>query len=181
MIAIGDVAGKGISACLYSIALRSTLRSLAEATNDLSQLARQANDLFLLDVKESGFFATLWIGICDGRHLSYASFGHPPALLKQGKEIVELSTGHPAFGIDPFRRIETGTTVLEAGDTLLLYTDGVTEAHDPNGKLFGMNRLKEVLLKQSKPSPEPILQEIVSFSQGAPQHDDIAILLLHVP
>ncbi len=182
LIAMGDVSGKGISACLFSLGLRSSLRSLAEATHDLSQLARQANELFLLDVKESGYFATLWLGIYDGRQLAYASFGHPPALLKRGHELVELSTGHPAFGLETFRPIKTGSVLLEPGDVILLYTDGVTEAHDADQRLYGMERLKESFLKVKTGSPSAsvnqLLDAIRKFSQEAPQQDDLALLWL---
>lgn len=175
LIAIGDVSGKGIEACLYSLGLRSSLRAFAEATHDLPQLCRKANDLFILDVKQSGFFATLWVGLYDGRHLTFASFGHPPALLKSKGKITPLQTKHPAFGVAPLRPIEPGTTLLEPGDSLLLYTDGITEAHNSQNQLFGAERLQA-----SFQSSAPILQEVVKFVGGAPQHDDIALLSIFV-
>ena len=175
LIAIGDVSGKGIEACLYSLGLRSSLRAFAEATHDLPHLCRKANELFLLDVKQSGFFATLWIGLYDGRHLTFASFGHPPALLKSKNKITPLQTKHPAFGVAPLRPIEPGTTLLEPGDSLLLYTDGITEAHNAQNQLFGAARLQAAF--QSSPS---ILQEVVKFVGDAPQHDDIALLSIFV-
>ncbi len=176
LIAIGDVSDKGISACLYSLGLRSTLRACARSDCNLLDIARQANDLFLLDVQESGFFATLWLAVLNNEKLQYVSFGHPPALLKRNGEILELSTHGSAFGLMEQREFKIGEIELLDGDVMLLYTDGAIEAHDANQTLFGMERLKQTL--QSASSASAVLKELVFFSQNTPQHDDIALLFL---
>ena len=176
LIAIGDVSGKGVSACLYSLSLKSSLRAFATMQADLQEIARKANDLFLLDVQESGFFATLVLAMVEENHIRYASFGHPPQLMCHQGEVIALKAGGRAFGVEPFDVIETHDISLHANDLLLLYTDGAIEAHDVNSNLFGIERLKATLACAM--SAEDLAKEIAFFSQNVPQHDDIALLLL---
>jgi serine phosphatase RsbU (regulator of sigma subunit) len=182
LIAIGDVSGKGIQACLHSLGLRSSVRAFATALQDLKTVAVQVNKLFLTDVKESGFFATLWIGIAEGERLEYASFGHPPALLLARAELRTLETDNPAFGIIPSSDCKTATISLREQDTLLLYTDGATEARNALGAQFGRDRLAQTLRDNGSLSTpqisERITQTILAFSPEKKLEDDIAILAI---
>lgn len=184
LIVVADLAGKGISACLFSLGLRSSLRALAETTDNLSQLLRKANDLFLLDAGETGEFATLWLGILEERTLHYASLGHPPALIKRQGKLIELSTHHPAMGLMPFSTIRAHSHKLETDDELLFYSDGATEAHDAEEQLFGIDRLKQSFLQctgaVASVSAAQILKDIQLFSKGVPQHDDLTLLVIRV-
>ncbi|MDE3045807.1 MAG: serine/threonine-protein phosphatase [Verrucomicrobiota bacterium] len=182
LIAIADVAGKGIPACLFSLGLRSALRALAIETPDLGEIVRKANDVFLLDVKETGWFATLWLGLYDGKTLHYLSFGHPPALLKRGQELKLLTTEHPALGVLPFDSLKAFSCLLEKGDQLLLYTDGVTEAINPEHLLYTVVRLQDSFLRANNARPADsihhLLSEVQFFMQTIPQQDDLTLLLL---
>lgn len=182
MIAVADIAGKGISACLFSLGLRSSLRALASTTDNLSEIVSKANELFLLDAKDNGDFATLWIGLLENNTLHYLSLGHPPILLKRQEEIQELSTHHPAIGLMPLNALSSAQIHLETGDTLLLYSDGVTEAHDTSQALYGLEQLKTTFLEGSAHSAQAtvnhLLQDIHRFSQGAMQHDDLTLLCI---
>lgn len=185
-IAIADTAGKGISACLYSLGLRSILKSLASLSSDLSEIILRANDLFLQDVKHSGMFVTLWAAIYDpvDQSLVYCSQGHPPAiLLRKGKE-EELWTAGISLGAQTLDVVSVKTVKLAKGDLLFLYTDGVIEAHDEDRNLFGKKRLSEFLVRSEKLGSseitENLLEEISLFSQGVPQHDDIAVLAIGI-
>jgi serine phosphatase RsbU (regulator of sigma subunit) len=182
LILVADLAGKGISACLFSLGLRSSLRALATTTDDLSHIVSKANDLFLLDAKETGEFATLWIGLLDARTLHYISLGHPPTLLKRSGQVVELSTHHPALGLMPLDALQPAHRALEEGDELLLYSDGVTEAHNPTQELYGLQRLKTAFLNTqgltAQNSADKLLQDVERFSAGASQHDDLTLLLI---
>lgn len=178
LIVIGDVVDKGIGACLFSIAIRSTLRAYAEMEDDLSTLLSQANDLFLQDVKESGQFVTLWIGILDQNTLKFANLGHPPALLKREGSIRELTTDNCAMGLKKFSSVLCDSIQLRKNDHLLLYSDGVTETHNEKKQLFGKERLQDTLLLQG--GAQPILEEIRRFRNEIPQFDDITILELKV-
>jgi sigma-B regulation protein RsbU (phosphoserine phosphatase) len=179
LLLVADIAGKGIPACLFSLGLRSSIRALASTTHDLSLLVEKANELFLHDAQESGMFATVWIAILDKNTLHYLNLGHPPALLKRHREIRELSTGHPALGLMKYESLKTHSIQLEPGDELLLYSDGVTEAHHADNELYGLRRLKDSFLRSRFGSSlDSILEEIELFSQNHPQKDDLTLLRL---
>jgi sigma-B regulation protein RsbU (phosphoserine phosphatase) len=185
-IAIADTAGKGISACLYSLGLRSSLRSFAAVSPDLSEIVLRANDLFWLDAKNSGMFVTLWAALYDPktRALTYCSQGHAPSLLLRSGKIQELTTKGIALGAQKLDSIAVHSITLEVHDLVLLYTDGLLEAHDPDQQLFGSKRLREFLSRNGKYPPaqiiETLLEEIHLFGQGAPQHDDLTALALRI-
>jgi sigma-B regulation protein RsbU (phosphoserine phosphatase) len=184
LFVVADSAGKGIPACLYSLGFRSALRSFAVSGASLSEMVRQSNDLLLLDTGESGFFVTAWIGLYDSRtgKLEYCSQGHPPALLRHDGKLKELSTQGISFGVEEFVRSPVEEIILHQGDTLLVYTDGVIEAHDPDRNLFGMDHLKEFVLESKENTSaefvEDLLSEIKHFAKGQPQFDDITLLCL---
>jgi len=185
-IAIADTAGKGISACLYSLGLRSILRSLATLSSDLSEIVLRANDLFFQDAKNSGMFVTLWAAIYDpkNRTLVYCSQGHPPAVLvRDGKE-EELWTAGISLGAQTLDIVTVKTKKLKPQDLLFLYTDGIIEAHNKEDNFWGRKRLFEVLLRFEKlPVAEiidKILGEISHFSEDTAQHDDIAMLSIRI-
>lgn len=183
-LAVADIAGKGISACLYSLGLRSSLRALISETSDLAQVARKVNELFLLDVRESGWFATMWLGLYDGKTLHYLCLGHLPALLKRDQQLTSLSTDSPAIGLGPLDTLHVRNTYLQSGDSLLLYTDGVTEAANDDRSLYGFVRLQNSFLASAqKPAAESIdhlLADIGVFTKNHPQQDDLTMLLIKV-
>ncbi|MBI3508457.1 MAG: PP2C family protein-serine/threonine phosphatase [Chlamydiia bacterium] len=186
LFVIADTAGKGISACLFALGFRSLLRSLVSVKKDLSEALLEANRLFGLDAESSGMFITAWVGLLDPRthQLTYCSLGHPPALLKQGAEISELSTSAMALGAAEWKHVETQSVSLHSGDVLFLYTDGILEAHNPKQELFGMQRLQTFLLQSMRASSEKLVQDLLHevelFSGSAPQHDDITCLCVRV-
>lgn len=183
LIAISDVAGKGISACLFSLGLRSMLRSLASVTTDLGELVRRVNDLYWIDAHEPSMFATLWLGLYDpaSHYLTYCSQGHPPALLRRGNQLQELWTGGIALGAQKIDVIPTKEIILTKGDLLLLYTDGILEAHDRNDQLFGKERLHPFVLRgkgTSQQIADQLIDEVRLFSRGEAQHDDMTLVVL---
>src|SRR5690606_2330990 len=186
LIAVCDIAGKGISACLFALGLRSILRALASVETDLTELVRKANDLYSIDAYEASMFATLWIGIYNPKNqvLTYCSQGHLPALVLRGAQIKELWTAGIAMGAQKVDVIPVQTFQLEKGDLLVLYTDGIIEAHNPERELFKKTRLYELLVNQQKKSVEQIadrvIEEVQIFSGGASQHDDMTLLLVRL-
>jgi serine phosphatase RsbU (regulator of sigma subunit) len=176
LIVIADVADKGISACLYSLGLRSSIRALSDY--DLATIARRANELFAIDAEKTSEFATLWIGILEGRVLHYFSFGHPAAFLERGGHLSELESGHPALGVEDLKLISPKGMKLESGDRLLLYSDGAVEAQTAQGAFYGVDRLKKSFLKGK--SLNGILADIHQFSQGAPQQDDLTLVKIEI-
>jgi sigma-B regulation protein RsbU (phosphoserine phosphatase) len=179
LIAVADLAGKGIGACLFALGLRSSLRALAANIESLSEIVQKANELFLTDAEESSQFATLWIGILENNKLSFLSLGHPPALLKRDQTLQELTTPYPAIGAMPYGSIQVRTVQLQPGDELLVYSDGATEAMDKEEKLYGLDRLKEVFLRCDRNSgANDVLKQVQIFSQSVIQRDDLTLLYL---
>ncbi|MBS0624591.1 MAG: SpoIIE family protein phosphatase [Verrucomicrobia bacterium] len=179
---VADSAGKGIPACLYSLGFRSALRSFAVSGATLPEIVRKTNDLLLLDTGDSGFFITAWIGLYDTKtkKLAYCSQGHPPALLKRNGKLHSLTTNGIAFGIEPFAHYPIQEMAIQPGDFLLLYTDGIIEAHDSENRLFGQHRLEKCILMADKENSAQfiveLIEEVQQFSQNHPQFDDITLL-----
>ncbi|PIS02329.1 MAG: hypothetical protein COT85_06060 [Chlamydiae bacterium CG10_big_fil_rev_8_21_14_0_10_42_34] len=186
LLTVCDTAGKGISACLFSLGLRSIIRSLASVTSDVADLVRRANDLYLADAHESSMFSTLWLGIYDPkkRKLEYCSQGHPPAILRRGEEMQELWTAGIALGAQQIDVVETKEISLEKGDLLLLYTDGIIEAHNSENQLFGKGRLNEFVMENkiesSKQVADQLIEKVHLFSQGTMQHDDMTLIAMRI-
>lgn len=183
LLSIADGSDKGISACLYSLMVRSLLRSSVLAKEDLSSMVKATNDLFCHDTGDTGNFVTLWVGLyhVKERSLSYTSAGHLPAiLLHSDGTIEELSTQGMALGASVDIEIEVKTKILPANSLLLLYTDGVIEAHNEKGELYGKARLFDFLQGRCSLSPQELIDqltlEIGEFSKHAPQHDDFTVL-----
>lgn len=186
LIAVCDTAGKGISACLFALGLRSILRALASTATDLAELVRMANDVYWIDAHSASMFSTLWIGIFDPRtkRLIYCSQGHPPAFLVRGAQLEELWTEGIALGAQKVDHIPTKEILMTEGDLLVLYTDGIVEAHNSENKLFGKNRFTEILMKKQKSSAQNladrIIEEVRLFTGAAAQHDDMTLLVISV-
>lgn len=183
LIAVADAADKGISACLYSLSFRSMLRTAAATKKDLASIVKTANDLFRRDAEESSFFITAWIGLFDPatRTLQFCSQGHPPAYLRTNTKIKMLSTSGMALGIGPIEPL-VQEIQLHENDLLILYTDGVIEAHDSDRQLFGKERFSEFLLRCKANSAQEIvdqlLEEVHLFCNGVAQADDLTILAI---
>lgn len=186
LFVIADVSGKGISACLYALDVRGVIRGVAMSEGDLSRLVSRANELLILDTKDSGMFATVWLAIYDpvSRALHYVSQGHPPALLHRGGSIEELSTEGSSLGVDAQMEARPRSVTLQSGDLLLLYTDGVIEAADVRGALFRKQRLQEALLHHpadtARETVHHVLEEVRIFSLNTEQADDISLLAMRI-
>ena len=187
ILSIADAAGKGISACLYSLCLRSMLRSYEALSDDVGLIVQQANNLFAKDTEQTSMFVTAFVAVYDegsGR-LNYFSCGHPPTLLlRKDGSIEKLWTEGMAMGVQDFEPIKQASCTLQRGDLLCLYTDGVTEAHNPKNELFGEKRLEEFLIAhRDKPANQvcdDLLAAIENFAEGAAQHDDITMVVMKV-
>jgi sigma-B regulation protein RsbU (phosphoserine phosphatase) len=139
---------------------------------------------FLCEHSEVGKYATLFFGVLghDGR-LEYINAGHPSPLLLRGGELAEPFTeGSFPVGLVPGADFKTAHVTLEPGDTLVLFSDGVSEAADPDDELYGVSRLREALAGRLD-APLDHLQKAVfdsveKFTRGASQADDITLLLV---
>lgn len=189
-IALADVAGKGIAAALVMSVVQASLRSLAEdPAMSLSQLTGKVNRLLCASTGPNSY-ATFFYARLDEqtRRLTYVNGGHnPPFLLRnhQSGTIEELREGGMIIGMFPFSQYEEGSVQLESGDVLMLYTDGVSEAHNPAEEEFGEERLKDVLRRYghlpAEQMSEAILGDLQQWMSDAPQHDDLTFVLMKVP
>ncbi len=186
-LAIGDASGKGVQACFFSLSLLNVLRIFAKEFKDVAKTLAFTNRLFCEDTKETGMFITLLLGMYDPstKILSYFSCGHNPLLLRRKDgSVFFLNHGAMAIGVISELNIETHHFQLEAGDTLLFYTDGITEAHDEQFELFGEERLKLFLQQEGDKKAAEIVHKLTeavkAFAGKAPQHDDITLLVMKV-
>ncbi|WP_420421823.1 PP2C family protein-serine/threonine phosphatase [Simkania sp.] len=185
--AIADTAGKGIYACLYSLTVRSMLRSYGEMHQDLETITKETNNLFCLDTGDSGVFVTAWLAFYDEKtkELHFSNCGHFPAyLLRADGAIEKLTTEGMALGVEKFDEVQTSSVQLSSGDSLLLFTDGVVEAHNDQMKMFGEKRLMESYKDRkelkAKEIVDELIEEVAFFAGGAPQHDDLTLIVIKV-
>jgi serine phosphatase RsbU (regulator of sigma subunit) len=182
---VGDASGKGIASAMFVGMARSALKSESVRTFDPAITLGEANRVIATD-NETMMFMTTFYGVLDVEtgELLYANAGHtPPYLLKQdvGAHPIVLHAGVPLGVVEEFS-FEPVHTKLSPGDAIVLYTDGVTEAADVHGALFGDDRLIETLDAHERLSCVEIVDGVFgavqAFSTGAPQADDIAVLVV---
>ncbi|MBF8263858.1 MAG: hypothetical protein HW387_1523 [Parachlamydiales bacterium] len=186
LIAMGDAADKGISACLYSLSFRSMLRMAAAVEKDLARIVTVSNSILMRDTAATSFFITAWIGLYDpqSKELTYCSQGHPPAYVRtKAGQVIELSAEGMALGLEKLEP-RIAKFALSEQDLLFLYTDGVIEAIDADQQFFGKERLKEFLARCKKSQPQAFVDQLIDeihlFSRGAAQSDDLTILAIRV-
>jgi serine phosphatase RsbU (regulator of sigma subunit) len=179
---LADVSGKGLGAALLTTMLQGALSGMTLGT-DPARVFNHVNR-FLCDHAEVGRYATMFFGILDDAgKLEYINAGHPsPILMRTGIAEEAFTEGSFPVGLVPEAEFSTTTLQLEPNDTLVLYSDGVTEAMDPDEQLYGNGRLKSVLLgKNEMPLDEiqkTVLESVENFARGARQADDLTILLV---
>jgi sigma-B regulation protein RsbU (phosphoserine phosphatase) len=179
---LADVSGKGLGAALLTTMLQGALSGMTLGT-DPARVFNHVNQ-FLCDHAEVGRYATMFFGILDDAgKLEYINAGHPsPILLRCGTAEEAFTEGSFPVGLVPEAEFSTTTLQLEPNDTLVLYSDGVTEAMDPDEQLYGTRRLRAVLLgKHEMPLDEiqkTVLESVENFARGARQADDLTMLLV---
>jgi sigma-B regulation protein RsbU (phosphoserine phosphatase) len=179
---IADVSGKGLGAALLTTLLRGALLGMTAETS-ASEIFRNLNR-FLCQHEEVGRYATLFFGIVDRQGgLEFINAGHPsPFLLRGGEVLRPFTEGTVPVGLIPDAEFPMFQFQLQPGDTLVLFSDGVNEAMDPEQQMFGMARLEEALAGQHE-TPLDVLQKnileaITRFTRGARQGDDVTLLLI---
>jgi sigma-B regulation protein RsbU (phosphoserine phosphatase) len=179
---IADICGKGLGAALVSTMLQGALSGMRMGT-DPASVVNHINR-FLCEHTEVGRYATMFFGILDrDGHLEYINAGHPSPLLLRGGEVAEpFSEGSFPVGLIPEANYVATRLQLLPEDTLVLFSDGVTEAMGPGESLFGVSRLRDTLAGQHQAPLEHlqkrVLQSVEDFACGASQADDITLLLL---
>ncbi len=184
-VAIADVSGKGLPASLIMASLRSALRVYAKFTYNIDEIMARLNRHVCSETKV-GEFTTLFYGVLspDGRRMTYCNAGHePPMLLRNGK-IQPLGTGGMVLGIDKNTRFERELISLQAGDVVLLYTDGAAEALNFSDEQYGRPRLGESLIRYADQPAQLIAQNILwdirRFRGLADRIDDVTLVVLKI-
>ena len=182
---LGDVSGKGISAALLAAIAQggiqvqlSTGPSLAEVITNLNRVVAQKS--------AANRFITLFCGLLDGEgNFSYVNAGHnPPILARSNGRIELLSTESLVLGAFDFAEYEAKTTKVAAGDAIIIFSDGVTEAVNGSNEMFGDERLERLVVRSVSLSAEQIrdaiVEQVLNFTHGVPQGDDITLLAIKV-
>jgi sigma-B regulation protein RsbU (phosphoserine phosphatase) len=182
--AIGDVSGKGVPASLFMAVTKTLLRATASRTGNPDEILSRLNAELCRD-NASCMFVTLYTAILEIRsgRLEYSNGGHNlPYHLSNGRIQPLDNTPGMVLGAMEGVKYSTNKMVLQPGDRLLLYTDGVTEAMDERGHLLSERRLEEFLATVKNALPEDLtvalVREVRRFAAGAGQSDDITILAL---
>jgi serine phosphatase RsbU (regulator of sigma subunit) len=179
---LADVSGKGLGAALLTTMLQGALSGMTLGT-DPARVFNHVNR-FLCDHAEVGRYATMFFGILeDNGRLEFINAGHPsPILIRQGAAEEAFTEGSFPVGLVPEAEFTTSTLNLEPNDTMVLFSDGVTEAMDPEDNLYGVARLRGVLQgKTDEPLDEiqkTVLESVENFARGARQADDLTMLLV---
>jgi serine phosphatase RsbU (regulator of sigma subunit) len=186
-LAVGDVMGKGVPAALLAATLKASVRShLQTGEGSWTELVSRINRMFW-EVTPAGLFASLFFGVFDGggRTLDYVNAGHfYPFVVRWDGAVHDLETGGAVLGLVEAARYETGRAFLDRGDTLVFYSDGVTERSNPDGELYGIERLKEAA-RRSRRDPArialySILGEVQGWSAGMAPEDDTTLIVAKV-
>jgi sigma-B regulation protein RsbU (phosphoserine phosphatase) len=183
-IVIGDVSGKGVPAALFMAMSLTLLKAVARKGMPPGECLREVNAILTRD-NRSEKFVTLFYGILDRRtgqlHFSNGGHNHPFIVPRNGDpRMLDAEAGGTFLGCFEDAHYETGQGSLEAGDVLVLYTDGVTEAMNSIGNHFSNSRLQAFLEKSGYCSPAEIVRGLIAavqaFAHGARQSDDVTLV-----
>ena len=183
-LAIADVSDKGMPAALFMMSSRMLLKGAGQRFENPGEALAEVNDL--LDAEnEASMFVTLFYAIYnpENSEFHYANGGHnePIVVHPDGRTTIISPTGGTALGILPGLEYRESVLKLESGDTVILYTDGITEAFNAEGELFGMDRLRQVFQDRQPTTAQEasamVFDAVNEFAGDEPQSDDQACLV----
>jgi adenylate cyclase len=183
-LAVGDVSGKGVPAALFMSVSRTVLRTVAFEGDEPGLVLSKVNAILARDNTE-GMFVTIFFAVLDLEtgNLAFSSAGHDDVVLLTAASACE-SLGYmgPAIGLIDTAQYPTATRTLDPGDTMLLLTDGITEAFNIDGRVFSSERIQRVLTQRPYISARDIVHsltdEVGRFSEGTEQSDDITCVAM---
>jgi sigma-B regulation protein RsbU (phosphoserine phosphatase) len=184
MFLLGDVSGKGVAASLLMTHLHATFRTLASMDLELQTLLGVANKLFC-ESTSAGQYATLVCGRASTTgEVEIASAGHLPVLLVTGNGVKELNATGIPLGIFSTSTYTVHRTQLQPGDSLFLFTDGVSEAYDPSGSEYGIAGLARSAGERYGWAADELVsgcrEDVERYSRGARPTDDQTLLAIHL-
>lgn len=183
-VCLGDVSGKGLPAAILMANLQAAIRSQALLNASARECTERSNKL-LFHNTDIGKFVTFFYGVLNATEdkLSFSNAGHDnPFLFKNDGEILRLATGGIVLGFVENVPYEQEVVNLESGDILLVYSDGITEAMNPDEEEFGEKRLAEIVTNSNESSAREIigriLEDVVTFTRNKPQMDDMTLVVV---
>jgi sigma-B regulation protein RsbU (phosphoserine phosphatase) len=183
LLLIADVSGKGVDAAVLTAFIKFTIRGIALRRRDPSYILQEFNTAFPRTVANPYLFVSMFVGILDTQalRLQYASGGHDSAFIRRSNGVQQLAVTGPILGVmeEPF---EVKTVYLDEGDTIVLTTDGLTEARNSSGVLLEAAGAME-LIERAGENPQQLADELVAQVRkrgGNAMHDDLAILTIRV-
>ena len=184
-LAIADVSDKGVPAALFMMSTRTLLKGTAIGGSKPGDVLREVNDQ-LCEENDAEMFVTVLYAVYDPQKktLTYSNGGHDSPLIihADGSSTLLPLTGGIALGVMPGLTYNQQTVTLKPGDTVILYTDGVTEAMNAEGEQYGLHRLRDMFSGappgSSEDANKAVFDAVHVFSQGTPQSDDITCLAM---
>ncbi len=182
---IADVSGKGIPAAMFMMNAKAVLKSYAESGLEVNKTFTLANEK-LCEGNEAGMFVTAWMGLLNTKSgaVTFANAGHNPPLVKHADgsfEYLKVRAGFVLAGMEGIK-YRKNELQLAPDDVIYLYTDGVTEATNSNNKLYGEDRLLDLLNAHKDATMDELCklvkEDVFAFAGEAPQFDDITMLAL---
>jgi serine phosphatase RsbU (regulator of sigma subunit) len=178
---VADVAGKGTSAALLTAVVQGLLSGESNNVDTPSQVCTRLNRSLCRRAVASRF-VTVFYGQLANRSLSYCNAGHNAPFLVTSTELVRLETGGTVVGLFDFSEYETGETPVSEGDLLVVFSDGLTEAVNPEGEEFGDERLAAVLEtvrgKSAADALQAVLKAVTEFAGTEPPRDDMTVMVI---
>jgi sigma-B regulation protein RsbU (phosphoserine phosphatase) len=190
-LVIADVTGKGIPASLIMTSVHAGFRILMAEGKSLPVIAAQLNN-YICSVTEPDVFVTMFFGVFerDTQRFRYVNAGHnPPVLRHQDGRVDHLVSGGVVLGAFEDLQFEQGSTALRCGDSVLFYTDGLSEAQDGQGGEYGLDRVRESFVRHGGVQPPRALMGLLNDLQqfigegeiGHTTGDDLTVMVLRVP
>lgn len=184
-LALADVAGKGVPAAMLMATLHASLRSLAAQDLPLPELVLALNRFACGNSLGGTRFTTAFVAEYDPvrGELLYCNAGHNPPLIRRGTDFARLESGGVPLGLLPDAPYTCATLALQPGETLVIYSDGLTESFSPTGEEYGEIRLRQFLASSAASLSAPallerLLADCARFRADARQQDDLTCLLL---
>ncbi len=188
MVAISDVIGKGIPAALMMALFRGALRAYTSSEcgqgtirDIIDKLSKTA-----FDECRDGEFISLFYAVIDAekRQLTYCNCGHEPTVLIRGQEVLDLDKGGLVLGVDEKAEYKVATVELKKGDCILFYTDGLIDAADFDGQLWGREKMLDAVRNSCEGTAEQMIKSMLGYRRRftglASQIDDTSIIIVKV-
>jgi len=197
-VAIADVIGKGIPAAIMMSSFRGAVKAYIDTVGDFpahcenrgkvdcyKEIVNRINKMACNECRDGEFITLFHAGIdVDDMTMTYCNCGHEPTVLIRDGQVTDLDKGGLVLGVDPQAEYEVGTVKLKEGDCLLFYTDGLIDAANFDGELWGKERMLEAAKKYTSESAEQMIQDVLGYRRRfvglARQIDDTSMIVVRV-